>query len=90
MLTFSFSPLLPRTLPRHSLLFHSTSLDFLTGKKSQGAGGGSPSIFPLHPLIFISVLKSEPFWFSYFRLARTRLSQNNPTWSLGAETLAGS
>ncbi len=36
MLTFSFSPLLPRMLPRHSLQFHRTSFNFLTGRKSQG------------------------------------------------------
>lgn len=41
MLTFSFSPLFPRMLPRHSLLFHSTSFNFLTG-----AGGASPFVFP--------------------------------------------
>lgn len=36
MLTFSFSPFLPRTLPRHSLQFHSTSFNLLTGRKSRG------------------------------------------------------
>lgn len=45
MLTFSFSPLFPRMLPRHSLLFHSTSFNFLTG-----AGGASPFVFPAPPL----------------------------------------
>lgn len=36
MLTFSFSQLLPRTLPWHSLQFHSTSFNFLTGREARG------------------------------------------------------
>lgn len=37
MLTFSFSQLLPRMLPWHSLQFHSTSFNFLTGREARGA-----------------------------------------------------
>lgn len=78
MLTFSFSPLLPRILPWHSLLFHSTSFNLLTGRRSQGHEMQLPSSFPLLPLFFISVQKSGQVWISYFRLARTCISQNNP------------
>lgn len=43
----------------------------------------------LHPsLFFIRVHKSKQVWISYFRLARTHLSQNNPPRR--AETLADS
>lgn len=95
MLTFPFSLLLPRMLPRRSLQFHSTSFNFLTGRDAQG----QEVHLPLHrcplpssplPLFFISVRKTARVWISYFRLARTRLCQNNPSSPPGAETLAGS
>lgn len=93
MLTFSFSQLLPRMLPWHSLQFHSTSFNFLTGREARGARSVScPPPYHPHPAapFFISVQKSEQVWISYFRLVRTRLCGNNPSSPPGAETQAGS
>lgn len=84
MLTFSFSQLLPRMLPWHSLQFHSTSFNFLTVREARGQEVHPP------PPLFISAQKSEQVWISYFRLVRTRLCRNNPSSPPGAETLAGS
>lgn len=55
MLTFSFSQLLPRRLPWHSLQFHSTSFNFVTARGGLGARRAPP----LPPLCSSLVCKSR-------------------------------